>query len=143
MLVVADTGPPHYLSLIGHIDILPRLFRRVILPNVVRDELHHPQAPALVRGWVANPPAWVDLVPTPLSDGPLKHWKIGPGERAAIAVALYRRAELVLIDDRQAVAAAEAFGLRVVGTLGILDRAARRPRRGIGETSGHQFSCSP
>jgi hypothetical protein len=34
-LVVADTGPINYLILIGHIDVLPALFQRVILPAVV------------------------------------------------------------------------------------------------------------
>ena len=36
-LVIADTGPINYLILIGHIDILPTLFQKVILPAVVRD----------------------------------------------------------------------------------------------------------
>ncbi len=31
-LVIADTGPINYLLLIGHIDILPALFEKVILP---------------------------------------------------------------------------------------------------------------
>jgi hypothetical protein len=31
-LVIADTGPINYLVLIGHIGILPALFRKVILP---------------------------------------------------------------------------------------------------------------
>jgi hypothetical protein len=30
-LVVADTGPINYLILIGHIDILPAMFPKVIL----------------------------------------------------------------------------------------------------------------
>jgi hypothetical protein len=32
-LVIADTGPGNYL--IGHIEILPVLFEKVILPSVV------------------------------------------------------------------------------------------------------------
>ena len=38
-LVIADTSPINYLILIEHIDILPALFEKVILPSVVRDEL--------------------------------------------------------------------------------------------------------
>ncbi len=38
-LVVADTGPVNYLLLIGHLEILPALFDKVILPSIVRDEL--------------------------------------------------------------------------------------------------------
>ena len=37
--VVADTGPPHYLILIGAVDVLPQLFGRVLIPGVVASEL--------------------------------------------------------------------------------------------------------
>jgi predicted nucleic acid-binding protein len=33
-LVIADTGPVNYLILIGHIDVLPALFEKVILPAI-------------------------------------------------------------------------------------------------------------
>ena len=49
-----------------------------------------------------------------------------PGERAAIALAVSRRADLVLMDDRLGVATASAAGLRVIGTIGVLDRLAMR-----------------
>lgn len=32
-LVIADTGPVNYLILIGHIELLPHLFERVVLPS--------------------------------------------------------------------------------------------------------------
>jgi predicted nucleic acid-binding protein len=41
-LVIADHQPINYLLLIGHIDVLPLLFERVILPAVVYAELRHP-----------------------------------------------------------------------------------------------------
>jgi len=34
-LVIADTSPINYLLLIGHIDIVPALFEKVILPAAV------------------------------------------------------------------------------------------------------------
>jgi len=69
-LVVADTSPINYLLLIGHIDILPALFEKVILPDAVWAELEHPKAPLVVRDWVAAPPPWVDVRPSsPLQDG--------------------------------------------------------------------------
>jgi predicted nucleic acid-binding protein len=60
-LVVADTSPINYLILIGHIEILPSLFTRVILPDVVRKELMHSKAPAAVQRWIAHPPSWAEL----------------------------------------------------------------------------------
>jgi predicted nucleic acid-binding protein len=38
-LVVADTGPIHYLVLIGHIDLIPALFETVYVPSDVQTEL--------------------------------------------------------------------------------------------------------
>ncbi len=47
------------------------------------------------------------------------------GEEEAIALAIELRADLVLMDDEQGVEVAREKGLTVIGTLGILSRAAR------------------
>jgi predicted nucleic acid-binding protein len=52
-LVVADTSPIFYLLSIGHIDLLPQLFGKVFVPHAVHQELCHPDAPLIVRDWVA------------------------------------------------------------------------------------------
>jgi predicted nucleic acid-binding protein len=52
--------------------------------------------------------------------------KIDRGERAAILLALSLHADLLLMDDRRGVTAAERSGLRVTGTIGVLDLAAER-----------------
>ena len=122
-LVIADTSPIHYLILIGHVDILPRLFERVVLPSAVLAELSHPLAPASVQRWVAAVPIWLEVEESPtftLSPG------IHKGEAAAIALAAALRADLLLMDDRNGVIAAEKLGLTVTGTLGVLDLAAQR-----------------
>ncbi|HRJ17873.1 MAG TPA: hypothetical protein PLF84_02480 [Bryobacteraceae bacterium] len=49
-LVVSDTGPVDYLILIGHIEILPRIFEKVLIPDVVFKEPGHTKAPDAVRG---------------------------------------------------------------------------------------------
>src|SRR5260370_25171946 len=64
-LVVADTGPLHYLVLTGDIELLPTLFDRVLVPEAVRNELPHTEAPAAVRAWIAQAPAWLDVRPHP------------------------------------------------------------------------------
>ena len=136
MLVVADTGPPHYLILIDAIEILPKLFQRLLLPDAVQNELRHPYAPGSVRRWIERVPAWVELAATLESD-PVSRPDLGAGERAAIALAVSRRANLVLMDDRQGAAAAFAAGLTVIGTIGVLDRAARRGLIDLGDAIVH------
>jgi predicted nucleic acid-binding protein len=124
-LVIADTGPINYLLLIGHIEILPALFEKVILPSAVRDELANPDTPLSVRNWIAYPPAWVDVRHTanPLTKASMV--ELGAGERAAITLAIELHADLLVMDDRRGVIAALERGLNVTGTLGLLARAAK------------------
>jgi len=49
MIVVADTGPIHYLVLSGHIGLLNQLYGEVVIPEAVRKELSHPSAPPEIR----------------------------------------------------------------------------------------------
>lgn len=127
-VVIADTGPPHYLVLIGAVDLLPVLFGAVVVPDAVLAELGRPRTPAPVRTWAAAHASW--LLPRPTAPiASLPHPDLGDGERAAMALARDARAAgapvLLLIDDRAAVQAARAEGFQVTGTIGVLLRAAR------------------
>jgi hypothetical protein len=39
MVIVSDTSPLINLAIIGHLDLIPRLFHSVILPQTVFDEI--------------------------------------------------------------------------------------------------------
>ena len=126
-VVVADTGPLHYLVWIGHIDLVPELFEKVFLPPEVRDELSRAEAPSVVRAWIANPPEWLTVLTAPSAPPPDPALlKLDSGERAAIALTRSVKADGIHMDDRAGVVAARALGFAVVGTLGVLDAAARR-----------------
>lgn len=122
-LVIADTIPVNYLILIGCVDILPRLFERVAIPRAVEHELLAVSASSPVHGWISAAPAWLEIHETtglPSVSG------LDPGETAAIALAESLGAELLLIDERAGFRVAKDRGLRVTGTLGLLDLAAER-----------------
>jgi predicted nucleic acid-binding protein len=124
-LVVADTSPIFYLLSIDSIDVLPRLFGKVFIPDAVHQELCHPAAPPVVRDWVAGLPAWADVTQVQaIADSALE--SLGAGERAAITLALALHADLILIDERKGTAVALGKGFDVTGTLGVLTLAARR-----------------
>lgn len=59
--IVADTTPLNYLVLIQAADILPELYRTVLIPPAVKAELTHTNTPAVVREWISQPPAWLKL----------------------------------------------------------------------------------
>jgi predicted nucleic acid-binding protein len=120
-VVVSDTSPLNYLVLCRAIEILPRLFQRVVVAPTVLKELRSGDAPAAVRAWAEELPPWVE-VQRPAQDDP--SLKLHSGERDAICLAMGIHADLVLIDDRAARKAARERGLTVVGTLGLLERAA-------------------
>jgi predicted nucleic acid-binding protein len=123
MLVVADTSPLRYLVVIQAIEILPLLYERVIVPQAVLTELQHPRSPREVRAWLATPPAWVEMR-QPQQRTRLA--RLGPGEQDAIQLAEELHADLVLMDDEDGRIEAERRAMAVIGTLGVLERAAER-----------------
>ena len=66
MIVVADSGPLHYLILLEHTELL-RLHGQVLVPEPVAKELSAAGAPAIVREWITKPPIWVEVRPVPPS----------------------------------------------------------------------------
>jgi predicted nucleic acid-binding protein len=60
--------------------------------------------------------------------------QLGPGEQQAISLALAIGATLLLCDDRDARETAERSGLRVTGTIGVLQQAARIGRLNLRDT---------
>jgi predicted nucleic acid-binding protein len=124
MIVVADTTPLNYLILIGHSDILPKLYGRVLIPQAVYDELQRPRTPEVVRAAVAALPPWLEVrrVDRP-PDSSLEN--LDSGEQEAFLLAEDLKADLLMLDDRDARQIAAARHLPVIGTLGVLEEAAK------------------
>ena len=120
--IVADTTPLNYLVLIQAADILPNLYRTVLIPPAVKAELAHANTPAIVRAWISQPPPWLEVVSLKLPvDSALA--LLDAGEREAISLASELQATLLLMDEREGVTIARQRGLKVVGTLAALDIA--------------------
>jgi predicted nucleic acid-binding protein len=123
MIVVADTSPINYLILIGEIEILTKMYGRVVIPRAVREELLRPSAPEMVRNWTSQPPTWLEVhAPANAPDASLA--MLDPGERDAIVLARELGADQLIVDDRQGRHEAEKRGIPVIGTLGVIREAA-------------------
>ncbi len=85
-VVIADTSPLNYLILVDAVEILPRLYGRVIIPDIVFEELTDEGAPKEVAGWAAMRPEWLEVRATPLCEDPSLE-DLDPGECAAILLA--------------------------------------------------------
>ncbi len=125
LVVVSDTAPLNYLVWIEAVDVLPRLYGRVLIPPAVLEELSQSNTPDPVRLWLQNPPAWLEILSPRFPPDP-RFFHLDSGEQAAILLALEQGANLLLIDERDGTRAALQSGLRVTGTLGVLDQAAAR-----------------
>jgi len=121
ILVVADTGPINYLILIHAIDVLPRLYDRVVIPRAVLTELTHRNAPAPVAAWAQHLPVWAEVK---AASHIRSVGSLGPGETEAIALAREMCASAVLLDEAEARGIAVDLGIPVSGTVGVLERAA-------------------
>jgi hypothetical protein len=121
--LVCDTTIPLYLGRIGRIDLLPALFAPIYVPEQVCLELDMGR---VLRPDIINPRdlAWAELVSvSQVMIDSLPPSRLGTGERAVIAYAQAHRGYVAGMDDLRARQLAEAIGLNVTGTLGILLRA--------------------
>jgi predicted nucleic acid-binding protein len=125
MIVVADTSPINYLLLLGYIEILPKIYGEVLIPQAVCDELQDSDAPTQVRAWLSPPPAWLKISSAIYQPDPVLDL-LDRGERDAILLAESVKADRLIIDDLDGRREAENRKLPVIGTLGILAEAARR-----------------
>ena len=116
---VSNTSPLLYLYRIRALDWLPRLFSEIWTPNAVVHELREGRQ----RGYdVPNPNdyAWLQIVEPRSVPSEWLTLDLGPGELAALALALEHPNRVVLLDDGLARRIAEAAGLMVWGTLKVL-----------------------
>jgi len=123
MIIVSDTSPINYLILIGHINLLAELFEQIVIPQAVYSELSDPEAPDIVRNWIATLPNWLKVQIVSKSKDAIADL-LDPGESEAILLTQELNADLLLLDDMKARRIAIERGLVITGILGIIDRAA-------------------
>ena len=111
-VIIADANCLILLEKIGALELLPQLFGRIIVTDIVAAEYGLP-----LPEWVA-----VQTVQD-ASQLQLLALTLDRGEASAIALALEQAECLLLIDERRGRQVALRLQLPVVGTLGILLRA--------------------
>ena len=124
MMIVSDTSPICYLILVGQIDLLPRLYGQVMIPQAVQDELADERSPDQVQQWIAQTPDWLKIQSVSLQpDAELETLDVG--DQSAILLIEQLEADLLIVDEMVGRRIARSRGLRVIGTLGILEEAGR------------------
>jgi predicted nucleic acid-binding protein len=125
-VVVSDTSPIRALEWIGQLDLLEFLYGRVIVPPAVSRELL--RSDERFRAIDVTHLPWVEIRqpadPQRLSAAE----ELDAGEAEALSLAVELNADLVLIDESAGRRKADALGLKIIGTVGILLRAKQRGR---------------
>lgn len=128
MIVISDTTPLISLIKIESLDILEKMYKEVIIPKAVYDELiiniDYQSEIDIIRKCTF---LQIKIVEENLSVSLLqKQLKLDLGESEAIVLANNIDADLIIIDERKARRIAKDIGLNVTGTLGILVEAKQR-----------------
>jgi len=129
--VVSNATPLIYLAKVGKLSLLKELFGKITIPPEVHREVvtrgengGHPEVvsvkKAMEEGWLVVQEAKVGAGLRKLAA------ELDRGELEVIALASANDAELTLIDDAVGRRVAEAFGLKVKGTLHVLMKARWR-----------------
>jgi predicted nucleic acid-binding protein len=133
MIVICDTSPILYLILINQIELLPRFYQTIIIPDIVQSEMQATGAPVALQKWIDRPPQWLEICSVPPGNyTPLK--KLQAGEQGAILLAQSLQADLLIVDDLAARQIAQQLGMKIIGLLGILGEAGRRDWINFSET---------
>lgn len=125
MIVVSDTSPVLSLARIGRLDLLRTLYQQVLIPPAVYEELR--DAASRSRGSI-DFGAFEWLVVGVASDRRRVEAlcaDLDPGEAEAIVLAIERRADVLLIDERRGRRTASSAGLTVTGLIGVVAQAKR------------------
>ena len=131
-LLVADSGPLIALAGISHLHLLPQLYSRIAAPLAVIAEIRAGEHLSPGHRFLDDIP-WLEYIESPQPPDSLST-VLGRGEAEAITLARRYADSLLLLDDHQARRAAEALGLSITGTAGIL--STRQDKEGMVETVG-------
>jgi predicted nucleic acid-binding protein len=126
MIIVSDTTPISELAKVDHLDLLPKLFGKVVIPQGVFDELQVGEHPAAK---LVQDLSWLQVLTVDnqqLVRELQQSFKLDLGESEAIALAEEIGASQLLIDERAARKVAIARKLPLIGTVGILLLAKRQ-----------------
>jgi len=126
VFIVSNSSPLINLAIIGRLEFLKSKFSEILVPQAVWQEvvfegMGKPGAKEVEQTeWIKVKDIKDKLLVTSLAQ------HLDDGESEAIALALEIGADLLLLDERDARETAEAFGLDVLGTIGMLIWAKRK-----------------
>jgi predicted nucleic acid-binding protein len=126
-IVVCNSGPLIALAKVNLLRLLQELYGVVLIPNAVWREVR--SGGTLVEQERLQSAQGLQVISLTIQPDPLLRNELGPGEAEVIALGRQEHAARLILDERKARRIAMlVFGLRIVGTGGLLLRARREGR---------------
>jgi hypothetical protein len=127
-MVISDSSTLIHLAKIGRLDLLKKLFDRIVITPTVWQEVVErgggragasEVSDALSKGWLEI------IAPRDMILFPLLKSELDDGEAEVIALAVECKADMILLDESEARRIANIYDLSKTGVIGILIRAKR------------------
>ena len=125
MIVVSDTSAVLNLARIGRLELLRLLYQQVLIPSAVSLELSDSRNDLPPAVDLASMPWLIIASATDRNRVQELREELDAGEAEAIVLAIERRPDILLVDERRARKTATAAGLAVTGLIGVVARAKR------------------
>lgn len=116
---IVDASPLILLAKADKLDLLVQLAPRIQIPATVADEV---AVPSVGRRVLDSLRDWERLTDLPIPDE-IARWSLDAGESQVLAHALAQPGSRAVLDDLAARRSAEALGVRITGTVGVILRA--------------------
>lgn len=129
-MIISNATPLIYLAKLGKIEILKKIFKKIVIPKKVYEEIVKGKEQGFTDSLIierAIKGKWIEVRQVKEQEDLLKFSpELDIGEVAVLSLALKSKPHLILIDDASARAVAESFGFNVKGTIYILLRAYKK-----------------
>nr|AGS52677.1 hypothetical protein [uncultured bacterium contig00064] len=124
MIVVCDASPIIALALCGQLELLDKLFNVVLIPLEVFNEstIEGKEPTPFIRKWAAGKIVEV----SDRQKVNIFNETLDKGESEAIALALEKAADYLLVDEKKGRKTATENRIKVIGSLGVLIMAKRK-----------------
>lgn len=125
-MIISNTSPIIHLAKAGKLDLLKKLFDKVLIPVSVYNEImRYPKNTETIIIEKAVSEGWLEVRKVILKE-PLKNFStVAKAELEVIGLAIEEK-KIAILDDKNAVRIANLFNIEVHGTLFILIRAFRK-----------------
>jgi predicted nucleic acid-binding protein len=127
MILVFNASPVIVLAKAGLLETILQLGDSLLIPKAVIDEvLRVDDVMDPARLWFEGSGAPFERIPTPSTPPFLAAWDLGRGESAVIAIASPIPGAVAVLDDLAGRRCAQAHGIPIIGTLGLILLAKKR-----------------